>query len=71
MLKVKVVGGLAVSIEQLDVQGWFTSFLNRYFMDEFIIIDYDNAETPIIEGEIYSAWSIGKGRIVLLQILSE
>jgi hypothetical protein len=70
MLKVKIINGQAVEIEHLKTQGGFMSFCKRLFVPAFQIINDHNNKVPFEEGNIYWAWSVGNGKIVLLEIIS-
>ena len=70
MLKVKIINGQAVEIERLKIRGKYMSFWEQLFVPTYQIINDDNNNVPMEEGNVYKAWSIGNGKIVLLEIIT-
>ncbi len=67
MIKVKIVDGAAVEVDQLNTKNKYKAFWNPLFLKEFRIIRFDNEEIPIVEGNTYWAWPLGNGRISLVE----
>jgi len=67
MLKVKVIDGYAVAVYQLEAKNKVTAFWNRLFLNEFRIIQFENDDIPVVEGNIYWGWPLGNGRISLVE----
>jgi len=67
MIKVKIVDGAAVETYQLEAKNKITAFWNRLFLNQYRIVNADDNEIPAEEGNMYWAWSLGSGRIILLE----
>jgi hypothetical protein len=67
MIQVKIVDGFAVGVYQLEAKNKVTAFWNRLFLYQFRIINFDNEDIPVVEGNIYWAWPLGNGRISLVE----
>lgn len=40
-------------------------------MEKFIVVNDENYNIPVLEGNIYWAWCIGNGKVVLLEMVTE
>jgi len=67
MIKVKIVEGKAVETGMLDNKTKFNKIWNSIFAEQFEVIPDEEFYVPAIEGNVYSAWSVGSGKIVLLK----
>jgi len=67
MIKVKIVEGKAVETEMLDNRTKFSKIWNSIFAERFEVIPDEEFNVPAIEGNVYLAWSVGSGKVVLLK----
>jgi len=67
MIKVKIVNGSAVEVHRLEAKNKYTALLNRLLRNQFQIVNFDDDDIPVLEGTIYWGWSLGNGRISLIE----
>ncbi len=71
MFKVKIINGKAIDIDNLNTNSKIGRMLTNFFMERYEIEKREEFDFSIAEGQIYLAWPIGKGKVVLLNRLSE
>jgi hypothetical protein len=71
MFKVKIINGKAIDVDNLNIEGKVIRMFTNFFMERFEVEKRDEYLFPITEGQIYLAWPIGKGKVVLLDQVSE
>lgn len=71
MLTVKIINGKAIDTDHLKINGKVSRMLTNFFMERFEVEKREEYDFQVTEGQIYLAWSIGKGKVVLLNQLSE
>ena len=78
MIRVKIVHGVAIDVEELSIQDeiystWsgVVAFWNRLFIDKFQIIAVESGITTPMEGHEYWAWPCGNGKIYLMEQIGD
>lgn len=71
MLKVKIVKGKAIEEDRLNSENKVNRLWNKYFPEPYQLIDTDKSEIQVVEGGTYWAWSVGNGKVVLLEEIVE
>jgi len=71
MMKVKIVEGIALEVDQFNETRGFKKLWNKYFMEKFTVINDENYNNPVLEGNIYWAWCIGNEKVVLMEMVTE
>jgi hypothetical protein len=71
MIKVKIVEGIALEADRLNETRGFKKIWNKYFLEKYIVVNDENYNIPVLEGNIYWAWCIGNGKVVLLEMVTE
>lgn len=71
MLTVKIINGKAIDIDNINIKSKIKRIMTNFFMERFEIENRDECDFHIVEGQIYLAWSIGKGKVVLLNQQSD
>ena len=78
MIRVKIVQGVAIDVEELSIHEEFFSswrrviaFWDRLFIDKFKVIAAESGITSPMEGHEYWAWPCGNGKIYLMEQIGD
>ena len=71
MFKVKIINGKAIDVDNLNIESKVMRILTNFFMERFEIVKRDEYDFSITEGQVYMAWPMGKGKVVLFNQILE
>lgn len=79
MIRVKIINGAAVDVEELQYGHWrlhsrwrlFVRLWNRYLTDSFQVVTIDPIRLNYSEGEEYWGYPFGNGKICLIEKIAE
>jgi hypothetical protein len=73
MIRIKIVNGVAIDLEEFRPRETrYSSFnklmsvFDKFFIDEFQILQGDNSFIPVVEDHEYWARPVGNGKILLM-----